>query len=98
MVARQEVGVAPKALGVPRRRELTQVNVMPPDDSYVSVTRWAMMRLLLTLAAITVLLGGFASAPGADRRYATPGRGGWDSFRAETPTKSVQLGLAGGGQ
>jgi hypothetical protein len=33
---------------------------------------------LLTLAACQ-------NVPGADGRYATPGRGGWDSFRAEAP-------------
>jgi len=56
------------------------------------------MRLLLTLAAVAVLLDGCASVPGADGRYATPGRGGWDSFRAAMPTEPVQLGLAGDGQ
>jgi uncharacterized protein YceK len=57
------------------------------------------MRLLVILATVAVLLGGCASVPGADGRYATPGRGGWDSFRAAMPTTdSVQLGLAGGGE
>jgi hypothetical protein len=58
----------------------------------------ATMRLLLTLAAVAVLLGACASVPGADGRYATPGRGGWDSFRAAMPTEPVQLGEAGGGR
>ena len=56
------------------------------------------MRLLLILAAVAILLGGCASVPGADGRYATPGRGGWDSFRAAMPTEPVQLGQAGVGQ
>jgi hypothetical protein len=32
-----------------------------------------------------LLLAGCQGVPGADGRYATPGRGGWDSFRAEAP-------------
>jgi hypothetical protein len=32
-----------------------------------------------------LLLAGCGNVPGADGRYATPGRGGWDSFRAEAP-------------
>ena len=52
------------------------------------------MRLLLTIAVIAVVLDGCASVPGADGRYATPGRGGWDSFRAAMPTEPVQLGQA----
>lgn len=39
------------------------------------------MRLLLLLAAALLLLGGCQSVPGADGRYATPSRGGWDNFR-----------------
>ena len=38
---------------------------------------------LIVLGAL--LLTGCANAPGADGRYATPGRGGWDNFRAEAP-------------
>lgn len=32
-----------------------------------------------------LLLAGCGNFPGADGRYATPGGGGWDSFRAEAP-------------
>ncbi|WP_395707853.1 hypothetical protein [Reyranella sp.] len=32
-----------------------------------------------------LMLAGCQGVPGADGRYATPGRGGWDSFRAEAP-------------
>lgn len=78
---------------------MTQVNVMPPDRSYPpGMTRWATMRLFLTLAVVAVLLDGCVSVPGADGCYAAPGRGGWDSFRAAMPAESVQLGLAGRGQ
>ena len=31
-------------------------------------------------------LAGCQSVPGADGRYATPSRGGWDNFRAEAPS------------
>jgi hypothetical protein len=38
------------------------------------------------LAAICFLLvAGCKDFPGADGRYATPARGGWDNFRAEVP-------------
>jgi hypothetical protein len=37
---------------------------------------------LLTLMIALVLLAGCKSVPGADGRYATPARGGWDNFRA----------------
>lgn len=62
------------------------------------MTKWATMRVFLMLAAVAVHLVGCASVPGADGRYATPGRGGWDSFRAAMPTEPVQLGLAGSDQ
>lgn len=39
---------------------------------------WLIVPGMLTLAACQ-------GVPGADGRYATPGRGGWDSFRAESP-------------
>lgn len=39
------------------------------------------MRRLLILFAAALALAGCASAPGVDGRYATPSRGGWDSFR-----------------
>jgi hypothetical protein len=34
-----------------------------------------------------LLLGGCKDFPGADGRYATPARGGWDNFRAEAPAE-----------
>ena len=41
------------------------------------------MRFIVVLVIAVALLAGCADAPGADGRYATPGRGGWDNFRAE---------------
>ncbi|MFO1163267.1 MAG: hypothetical protein U1E60_30840 [Reyranellaceae bacterium] len=38
---------------------------------------------LIVLGAL--VLAACSNVPGADGRYATPGRGGWDSFRAESP-------------
>jgi hypothetical protein len=43
-----------------------------------------MTRLLVLIFAI-LSLAGCKSVPGADGRYATPSRGGWDNFRAEAP-------------
>jgi len=40
-------------------------------------------RLLIVIAIL--LASGCKDFPGADGRYATPGRGGWDNFRAEAP-------------
>jgi hypothetical protein len=37
-------------------------------------------RCLILIAAL-LALAGCQSAPGADGRYATPGRGGWDNHR-----------------
>lgn len=39
-----------------------------------------MARLLLLISTLLVLAG-CQTAPGADGRYATPGRGGWDNYR-----------------
>lgn len=39
------------------------------------------------LAIVFLLLAaGCKDFPGADGRYATPGRGGWDNFRAGAPS------------
>ncbi len=43
------------------------------------------MTKLLILIFAAVVLAGCKSVPGADGRYATPARGGWDNFRAEVP-------------
>jgi len=32
--------------------------------------------------------------PGADGRYATPSRGGWDNFRAQAPASGPSLAIA----
>jgi hypothetical protein len=32
--------------------------------------------------------------PGADGRYATPSRGGWDNFRAQSPASGPFLAIA----
>jgi hypothetical protein len=32
--------------------------------------------------------------PGADGRYATPSRGGWDNFRAQSPASEPYLAIA----
>lgn len=42
------------------------------------------------------ILAGCQNVPGADGRYATPGRGGWDSFRAEAPSSDHGLPSFGG--
>jgi hypothetical protein len=36
--------------------------------------------------ALLLLAAGCKDFPGADGRYATPGRGGWDNFRAGAPS------------
>ena len=51
------------------------------------------MRVLVATILALLLLGSCASVPGADGRYATPGRGGWDGFRAATPMEPDQLAL-----
>jgi len=33
--------------------------------------------------------------PGADGRYATPSRGGWDNFRAQSPASGPSPAIAG---
>jgi len=43
-----------------------------------------MTRLLVLIVAL-LAVAACSSAPGADGRYATPSRGGWDNFRAEAP-------------
>jgi len=40
------------------------------------------MTKLLILIVSLLVLAGCQSVPGADGRYATPSRGGWDNFRA----------------
>lgn len=39
------------------------------------------MRFLVLVAVTLLVLSGCKSVPGADGRYATPSRGGWDNFR-----------------
>jgi len=39
------------------------------------------MRFLVLVAVTLLVLSGCKSVPGADGRYATPPRGGWDNFR-----------------
>ena len=41
--------------------------------------------LLAVLVLVLVFVAGCNGFPGADGRYATPARGGWDNFRAEAP-------------
>ena len=44
------------------------------------------MKSILVLAiALSLLTVGCKDFPGADGRYATPARGGWDNFRASAP-------------
>jgi hypothetical protein len=40
---------------------------------------------IVALLLVALLAAGCKDFPGADGRYATPGRGGWDGFRAEAP-------------
>ncbi|MGD9884666.1 MAG: hypothetical protein AB7F22_15415 [Reyranella sp.] len=35
-----------------------------------------------------LMMAGCKDFPGADGRYATPARGGWDNFRAEAPASA----------
>jgi hypothetical protein len=43
--------------------------------------------LKLVLAIVILLVAaGCKDFPGADGRYATPARGGWDNFRAGVPS------------
>jgi hypothetical protein len=50
------------------------------------------MKLKSTLAIVLLLLvTACKDFPGADGRYATPGRGGWDNFRAGTPSSDGGL-------
>jgi hypothetical protein len=41
------------------------------------------------LVALGLTLTACQNVPGADGRYATPGRGGWDNFRAEAPDSGI---------
>lgn len=43
------------------------------------------MRAAGLIVVAALLAGGCKDFPGADGRYATPSRGGWDNFRAEAP-------------
>ena len=44
-----------------------------------------MRRARLILLGLFFVLAACKDFPGADGRYATPSRGGWDNFRAEAP-------------
>ena len=63
------------ALGKPLKGRVPQRNL----------TELVPMRLAPLLTTVILALGGCSSMPGADGRYATPARGGWDNFRAELP-------------
>lgn len=55
-----------------------------PEVTSAFFLSWS--RGITLLAAIALfLLAGCKDFPGADGRYATPGRGGWDNFRAGAP-------------
>ena len=43
------------------------------------------MKLVLAIV-ILLVAAGCKDFPGADGRYATPARGGWDNFRAGVPS------------
>ena len=54
------------------------------------------MRARWPVVLAILMLAGCQSVPGADGRYATPGRGGWDSFRAEAPSSDHDSPSSGG--
>jgi hypothetical protein len=43
------------------------------------------MRSAWLIVLAMLMLAACQGVPGADGRYATPGRGGWDNFRAQAP-------------
>lgn len=43
------------------------------------------LKSILVVLLLLLLAAGCKDFPGADGRYATGGRGGWDNFRAEAP-------------
>ena len=49
------------------------------------------MGVPVTMIVALLLLDGCASMAGADGRYATPRRGGWDSFRAAASVEPDHL-------
>ena len=53
------------------------------------------MRFAPLLTIVVFTLGGCSSIPGADGRYATPARGGWDNFRAEMPDSTFRAEVVG---
>ena len=46
------------------------------------------MKSILAVGLLLLTMG-CKDFPGADGRYATPGRGGWDNFRAGVPEDGV---------
>ena len=46
------------------------------------------------VAGLLLALAACKDVPGADGRYATPSRGGWDNFRAQSPASGPPLAIA----
>ena len=51
-----------------------------------NVTHEGTLKAILAVVLL-LLTAGCKDFPGADGRYATPGRGGWDNFRAAAPSQ-----------
>lgn len=47
------------------------------------------MRAIIVASLVLLVAVACKDPPGADGRYATPGRGGWDSFRAGAPVEAL---------
>ena len=59
-----------------------------------AVSTAARFHVPAVLLGLFLLLGACKDFPGADGRYATPSRGGWDNFRAEAPAPGPSLASA----
>ena len=46
------------------------------------------------VAGLFLALAACKDVPGADGRYATPSRGGWDNFRAQSPASGPPPAIA----
>ena len=49
------------------------------------------MGVATVVVVAIILVAGCKDFPGADGRYATPPRGGWDNFRAEAPPNTTDM-------
>jgi len=56
--------------------------------------KMAMRAARAIVAGLFLALAACKDFPGADGRYATPSRGGWDNFRAQSPASGPSLAIA----